>query len=60
MILHYVNGTTSECKVTKEGYKWIYFTARNGYGSRYRLNKRTGEVQIAPHWISEPRMYVTY
>lgn len=58
MILHFVNGSTAECEVTKEGRKYIYFIA-GAWRCRYRLNKETNEVEVSPYWRKEPKMYVT-
>lgn len=56
MTLHFEGGKTSEIKVTKDGRKWMYFTALSN-NCKYRLDKKTGEVQIAPYW-SKSKMYV--
>lgn len=56
MTLHFDGGKTSEIKVTKDGRKWMYFTALAN-NCKYRLDKKTGEVQIAPYW-SKSKMYV--
>lgn len=46
MTLHFIGGKTSECKIEKETKKYITFRAGNGIiGTKYRLNKETGEVQ---------------
>lgn len=58
MTLHYVNGTTAQAEITKEGRKYIYFTA-GSFRSKYRLVKETGEIEIGPYWYKEPKMYVT-
>lgn len=58
MLLHLVGGITSECKVTKDGRKWVYFTAGR-FNCKYRMDKQTGEVQIAPYWETDTRLYVT-
>lgn len=58
MTLHFVNGTTAEAKITKEGRKYTYFTA-GSFNIKYRLNKETGEIEVAPYWRKEPKMYVT-
>ena len=51
MTLHFEGdrNRTSEIEVTKEGRKWIYFTALSNH-CKYRLDKSTGEVQVAPYW----------
>lgn len=58
MTLHYVGGATAECKVTKDGRKYTYFTA-GSYSVKYRLNKETNVVEVAPYWRKEPKMYVS-
>lgn len=58
MTLHYIGGKKSEITVTKEGKKYLYFTA-NDNRRKYRMNKETKEVQIAPYWDTEKRMTVT-
>ena len=58
MTLHYIGGATAECKITKEGRKYTYFTA-GAYNRKYRLNKETREVECAPYWDIVPKMYVT-
>ena len=58
MILHFVGGETAEAKITKEGRKYIYFTA-GSFDVKYRLNKATKQVEVAPYWRAEPKMYVT-
>lgn len=47
---------TSEVKITKDGRKWMYFTTLSNY-CKYRMNKETGEVQVAPYWHST-KMYL--
>lgn len=47
---------TSEIKVTKDGRKWLYFTAISNH-CKYRMDKITGEVQVAPYWY-KTKMYV--
>lgn len=47
---------TSEIQITKDGHKWMYFTALSNC-CKYRLNKQTGEVQVAPYWY-KTKMYV--
>jgi len=58
MTLHYVNGETAECEITKEGRKYTYFTA-SSFRVKYRVNNSTGEIEVAPYWRKEPKMYVT-
>lgn len=58
MTLHFVNGTTAEAKITKEGRKYTYFTA-GSFNIKYRLNKESNEIEVAPYWRKEPKMYVT-
>ena len=49
----------SDTIITKEGRKWIYFTATiNRCG--YRVDKETGEVQIAPYWKTGKDMFVKF
>ena len=57
MTLHYVGGATSDCKITKEGRKWIYFTETSNY-TKYRVDKTTGKVQVSPYWNEIKGMYV--
>lgn len=47
---------TSEIEVTKNGRKWMYFTAKANH-CKYRMDKTTGEVQVAPYWY-KTKMYV--
>ena len=49
MILHFEGGKTATCKVIKEGNKYTYFTA-GSYGIKYRVEKATGTIQVAPYW----------
>ncbi len=51
MILHFEGDQKrkSKIEVTKEGRKWLYFTALSNH-CKYRMNKETGEVQVAPYW----------
>lgn len=58
MILHFEGDEkrTSQIKVTKDGRKWMYFTAL-GNNCKYRMNKNTGEVQISPYW-NKSKMWV--
>lgn len=57
MTLHFIGGITSDCKVTKEGNKYTYFTAQ-GNGVKYRVDKATGDVQVSPYWDTIKGMYV--
>jgi hypothetical protein len=57
MILQYVGGATAEIVVTKDGRKYMYFTTEERF-SKYRLNKETGEVQVAPYWYTVKKMRV--
>lgn len=59
MTLHFIGGKTAECKITKEGKKYIYFTA-GSYGIKYRVDKESGAVQISPYWNTEKRMNVEF
>lgn len=59
MTLFFIGGKTSECKITKEGRKYVYFTA-TANGAKYRVIKETGMVQISPYWNSEPKMRVEF
>lgn len=47
---------TSGITVTKDGRKWMYFTATINH-CKYRMDKKTGEVQIAPYW-EKSKMWV--
>lgn len=58
MILTFQNGKTDTCTVLQEGKKWIYFRANTTH-IRYRVDKQTGIVQVAPYWNTLDRMYVT-
>lgn len=49
MTLHFQGGLTSEIYVTKDGKKWMYFTAEVNH-CKYRMDKITGEVQVSPYW----------
>lgn len=49
---------TSEIKVIKDGKKWVYFIAISNR-CKYRMNKQTGEIQVAPYWY-KTKMYVDY
>ena len=57
MTLHFIGGDTATCKVTKEGNKYTYFTAGK-YSVKYRLDKTTGNVQVAPYWNIIKGMHV--
>ena len=56
--LHFINGGTSEINIEKEGRKWVYFMAKTT-GIRYRVDKESGEVQVAPYWSTIKGIYVT-
>lgn len=58
IVLHFIGGATAEAKITKEGRKYTYFTA-GSFNIKYRLNKETNQVEVAPYWRKEPKMYVT-
>lgn len=47
---------TSEVEITKDGKKWMYFTALSNR-CKYRVNKETGKVQVAPYWYNT-KMYI--
>lgn len=47
---------TSEIIVTKEGKNWVYFTAVSN-SCKYRMNKETREIQVAPYWY-KTKMYI--
>ena len=55
--LHFQGGATSPIKITKDGRKWCYFTACTT-GCRYRIEKATGIVQVAPYWKTLLDLYV--
>lgn len=57
MKLYFNGGKTSEIKITKEGKKYLYFTA-NSNGVKYRMIKETGEIQISPYWNIGKNMYL--
>lgn len=59
MTLYFVGEKTAECKIIKEGRKWIYFTA-GSYNCKYRVNKISGDVQIGPYWNTEKKMSVEF
>jgi hypothetical protein len=56
MILHFEGEGTSEIEITKDGKKWMYFTALSNH-CKYRLNKQNGKVQIAPYWY-DTKIYI--
>ena len=58
MKLHFDNGKEAEAKITKDGRKYIYFTA-GSFGIKYRVAKETGEVEVSPYWRREPKLFVT-
>ena len=58
MTLHFVNGEEAKAKITKDGRKYTYFAA-GAYGIKYRVNKKTGGVEVSPYWRKEPKMFVT-
>ena len=49
MTLNFVGGLKSPCTIIKEGRKWIYFRADSNH-IQYRVDKQSGEVQVAPYW----------
>jgi len=49
MTLNFVGGLKSPCTIIKEGRKWIYFRADSNR-IQYRVDKQSGEVQVAPYW----------
>ena len=55
MTLYYQGGATAKAHVLKDGRKWIYIKTATG---KYRVDKQTGEVQIAPYWNIGKDMYV--
>ena len=57
MTLQYVGGATAEIVVTKDGRKYMYFTTKERF-CKYRVNKETGEVQVAPYWYTVKGMSV--
>lgn len=57
MTLHFIGGKTSEIEITKDGKKYIYFTAKSNH-CKYRMIKETKEIQISPYWNTEKRMYI--
>lgn len=48
---------TSDIEITKDGRKWLYFTAKENH-CKYRMNKETGEIQISPYWRTVKDMYL--
>lgn len=58
MTLHFEGDEkrTSAIEITKCGKKWIYFTAVSNQ-RKYRMNKESGEVQVAPYWY-KTKMYI--
>jgi len=57
MFLHYENGSIAPIEITKDGKKWCYFTAIRT-GIKYRVEKATGVVQVAPYWKTLKGLYV--
>lgn len=57
MILHFQGGKTAQCYVTKDGKKYTYFTA-GIFGIKYRVEKATGIIQVAPHWKTLKELYI--
>ena len=57
MKLHYVGGKVVDCMVTKDARKYIYFLPDNSY-TKYRVDKTTGAVSVAPYWDVVKGMYV--
>ena len=55
--LHFIGGKTAEITIVKEGRKWVYFTVMRG-ALKYRVDKGTGEVQVAPYWYTLKDLYV--
>ena len=58
MTLNFVGGLKSPCTIIKEGRKWIYFRA-GAYQIQYRVDKQSGEVQVAPYWNTIKGMSVS-
>ena len=57
MKLYFMTGLTSEIVITKDGRKWMYFYAESNH-CNYRVDKKTGEVQIGPYWETGKGMYL--
>ena len=57
MKLYFVGGATSDIEITKDGRKYLYFTAKTNL-RKYRLEKASGLVQVAPYWYTAKGMRV--
>lgn len=57
MILVFIGGLTSECKVTKITKKYTYFIAERNH-CKYRVENESGIVQIAPYWNKELKLKI--
>lgn len=59
MTLHYQGGKTAQVEVVKDGRRWMYIKPMDSFvPGKYRVDKQTGEVQIAPYWNTGDGMYV--
>lgn len=45
MVLHFIGGNTSQVKILKETKKYMTIQCEDGFYTKYRVNKETGEVQ---------------
>lgn len=45
MVLHFIGGKISQVKILKETKKYMTIQCEDGFCTKYRVNKETGEVQ---------------
>ena len=57
MKLYFVGDATSDIEITKDGRKYLYFTAKTNL-RKYRIEKATGLMQAAPYWYTVKGMRV--
>lgn len=59
MVMHFVGGKTDTLDILKETKKYLEVRTHNGFRTKYRINKETGEVQDGTYHRTIKGLYIT-